>query len=347
MNERLIIRLMEGDRRLPINSLSSDGVMLRNETDATPRGLLFEFDGDSPVTKFRMDRVRTLRDWGPREFKLDVHLSDGNLVVTGVDPRAFPAGRYWFRLKVADLNLPKEKVQVEIPEDGELVRDIPVKKDKRDIRLTGNINSFDGEIRRILQATASRVDGGAASDWLTSHEPRPRRKACLLNLLAKLRTSPTPASPLIGNVQHVFFADVDRAYARVDREFFTRIDALARDPKKPFFAEGSPKSAVHRQLLDRIARFEGDVDKYRLESFRQEGKNSMQAVVAILPDPSRNFYADLDIDLGNPLQDVVGLFIHLGELIDPGKTDHLALRAKLAKNKTIAPFLFYEVVNNS
>lgn len=168
-----------------------------------------------------------------------------------------------------------------------------------------------------------------------------------MNLLAKLRTAPTVTEPLIRQVQHVFFADVDRAFVRVDREFFTRIDALAQDPNKPFFEEGSPKSAVHRQLLDRISAVEGGIDQYRLVSYRQEGANSMQAVIAHHPqDLSRNVYADLDIDLGNPLQDVVGFVVHLGELIDPGRTDHLALRAKLGKNKRIAPFLFYDVVKN-
>ena len=164
MNERLTIRLMEGDRRLAINSVSAEGVMLRNETDATPRGLVLEFNGDSPVTKFRMDRVRQLRDWAPREFKLNISLFDGNLVVTGVDPRALPAGRYWFRLKIADLRLPGKRIQVDLLEDGEKVQDIAVKKDKRNVRLTGNINSFDVEIKRILQATASRLDSLAAAE---------------------------------------------------------------------------------------------------------------------------------------------------------------------------------------
>ena len=346
MNERLTIRLMEGDRRLPLNSVSVEGVMLRNETDATPRGLLFEFNGDTPATKIRMDRVRQLRDWRPGEFKLNINLLDGNLVFTGVDPRAFPDGRYWFRLKIADLRLPSQRIQLDLPEDGEKVHDIPVKKDKRDVKLTGNVNSFDVDIKRVLQATASRLDGLAASDWLTSAHPRARRKACLLNLLAKLRTAPTASAPLINNVQHVFFADVDRAYVRVDREFFDRIDTLAKDPTKPFFDEGSPRSSGHRRLLDRIAQFEGEIDKYRLRSFRQGGSNSMQAVIAVPPEPTRNFYADLDIDLGNPLQDVAGFVVHLGELIDPGRTDHLALRAKLGKNKTILPFLSYEVVDS-
>ncbi|HJQ31472.1 MAG TPA: hypothetical protein VJ866_04820 [Pyrinomonadaceae bacterium] len=348
MNERIIIRLTEDGKNLPINTLSDEGVTLRNETDATPRGLVIEFDQDSPVTKFRMERVRQLRGWDPFVFKLNVQLFDGKLVITGVDPRALPGGRYWFRLKIADLNLPQDRIQIEVPDDGDAKEtEIKVKKDKRDVRLTSAVTAFDGDIKRVVEATASRLDGSAAADWLTSRPPRPRRKACFLNLLAKLRTAPTVSDHLLRNVNHVFFADVDRIYARVDGELFTRLDALARDPSKPFFDEGSPASAGHRRLLDRISPFEGNIDQYRLRSFRQEGRNSMQAVVAVPSDPTRRYYADLDIDLGNPLQDVVGFVIHMGELIDPGKTDHLALREKLGKNKTIAPFLFYEVVKNS
>jgi hypothetical protein len=347
MNERITIRLTEDGKFLPINSLTSAGIMLRNESDATPRGLVLEFDGDTPVTKLRMERVRTLRDWQPLEFKLGLQVFDGKLIVTGVDHRGLPAGRYWFRLKIADLNLPKERIVVSIPEDGEAAKEIKVKKDKRDVKLKSNIAQFDEHVRRVIEATASRLDGGSAVEWLTSAQPRGRRKACLLNVLAKLRTAPTVSDHLLRNVQHVFFADVDRIYARVDGEMLTRLQALARDPSKPFFDEGSPRSSGHRRLLDRISSVEGGVDSYRLQSFRQEGRNSMQAVVAVPPDPTRNFYADLDIDLGNPLQDVVGFVVHMGELLDPGRTDHLALREKLGKNATLSKFLFYDVVKRS
>lgn len=344
MNERLVIRLTEAKRHLPINGLTNDGVMLRNESDATPRALLFEFDADSPVTRFRMDRVRTLRDWNVHEFKLDIHLIDGNLVITGVDSRSLPAGRYWFRLRIADLKLPKEKVFIEIKEDGEVTKELAVGKDKRDIELLGKVATFDSELKRVLESTSSRLDGSAASDWLSDTRPRAARKACVLNLLAKLRTAPTASKPLITEVQHIFYADVDRVYGRVNREFFNRINDLARDPTKPFFDEGSPKSAGHRRLLERIKKFEGQVEDYQLRSFRQEGRNSMQAVIAIPPEPSRNYYADLDIDLGNPLQDVVGFVVHLGELINPGKTDHLALHEKLSKTAALKPFLMYKVI---
>jgi len=48
--------------------------------------------------------------------------------------------------------------------------------------------------------------------------------------------------------------------------------------------------------------------------------------------------------LGNPLQDIQGVVIHIGELLDPGTTDHLSLYKKLAQDSKISPYLFYRVV---
>ena len=348
MNERIIIRLTEDGRHLPINSLTSEGLMLRNETDATHRGFVFEFDGDNPVVRTRMARIRELQGWHPHIFKLELQVFEGNLVVTGVNPRALPPGRYWFRLRISDLNLPGDRIKVDVPDDGDGKAEVKVKKDKRDVRLTGAVTAFDGDIRRVVEAAGSRLDGRAAAEWLTSRPPRPGRKACFLNLLAKLRTAPTASDHLVRHVQHVFFADVDRVYARVDRELHPRLLALSQQSPKSFIEEGSPRSAGHRRLLDRVALIEGGGVEYDLRSFRQAStKNSMQAVVAVPKDPTRNHYADLDIDLGNPLQDLKGFVIHMGELINPGRTNHLDLREKLGKNKTVAPFLFYEVVKNA
>ena len=64
----------------------------------------------------------------------------------------------------------------------------------------------------MLQAPASALDGMAIAAWLESANPRPSRKACLLNLTAKLRTVPAPADPLITDVNSIFFAGTERVY---------------------------------------------------------------------------------------------------------------------------------------
>ena len=348
MNERIRVRLMQNGTQLRINSITQQGVMLNDEEDAWPRGMMLEFDATNFITKSRMDRIRTLRGWDPRQFNLNVQVDSGDLVFSGADHDTLPAGGYWIRLRIGDLVLPKKQSRIDLKTDGEALVQLEAKDDPRTVELTDDVLNFDSEIARVLLSTGTRLDGMSATDWLSSPTRRPRRKACLLNLLAKLRTAPTSSDPLITGVRRIFFCAVDRVFASVDADFYTRLDALARDPKRPFMSEGTPKSASHRDLLTLVSDrgLETNVDRYDLKSFRQEGRPSMQAVVGIPPADfvAGRYYSDIDIDLGNPLQDVEGLIIHIGELVDPGETDHLAMRKQLGDDKRIAPFLYYKVV---
>ena len=52
----------------------------------------------------------------------------------------------------------------------------------------------------------------------------------------------------------------------------------------------------------------------------------MQVVVAIPPPDLPHTYAEFDLDLANPLQDVLGFFVHMGELLDGKPTNHLDMR---------------------
>jgi hypothetical protein len=156
---------------------------------------------------------------------------------------------------------------------------------------------------------------------------------------------PNLAAPLLNLVQEVFLVANDRIHAKVDRKLVDTLQDLADDPARPFFAEGKPHAPIHGRLLtampespDVRARFGG------LTSFRAEGKPSMQIVVAIPPADLPHTYADIDLDLGNPLQDVIGFFVHLGELLDGKPTNHLDLRKPLGKTKAV-DFLYYKVVS--
>jgi hypothetical protein len=152
---------------------------------------------------------------------------------------------------------------------------------------------------------------------------------------------------LITSVNSILFADVDRIYRSVDRDLYKRLSDLANDPHRPVYSEGAPKDAIHKRLLRTLddKGLEPDISVFELQSFRQEGKPSLQTVVATTDSDhqKQSHYADLDLDLGNPLQDVQGFFIHLGEVIDPGKTDHLNVYKKLVKDKSVKPFLYYVV----
>ena len=53
--------------------------------------------------------------------------------------------------------------------------------------------------------------------------------------------------------------------------------------------------------------------------------------------------ADLFVVDGNPLQDIAGFIVHMGELVGGDPTNHLDLRKKLAKTAA-GEFLYYKVV---
>lgn len=343
MNERVRFRLVENGQPLRIMQLDAmEGVTLEGETDTLPRGLTLNFWGANPIMEYRLRRVAQLRGWS--RFKAVAERDSGELILRGVDENALPGGMLRVQLNIADLRTPEMPIDVEVKEDQEITVDVRVQPDARRVVLTGPVSTFDEQIRRVLEDPGSIVEGRPVAEWLEQEGPRPRRKACLLNLMAKLRAAaaPTPKKPLIRTVRSVFFADVDRVYSIVTGEFHALLVSLAEDPKKPFYAEGTPAAAIHQRLLGRAG---ADAASYDLQSFRQEGRPSMQAVVAVPKerDPNRDFYAELDIDLGNPLQDVVGALIHFGEVITPGKTDHLKLHQKLNKGVT-KDFLHYRVV---
>jgi hypothetical protein len=345
MRERVIFRLTQNGDPLYLDSISSEGVVFNSETDAWPRRLTLEFDADSPITRLRMDQVRQNKGWGSKEYKLKLSLQDGALAVTGVDPTTLPAGRYWFRLRIGDLILPNQRLTVAVKENQDALIEVEVCPDPRQVELLLDSPNVDQQIQRVL--AQSELDGLTLTSWLTDPQPRPSRKACLLNLLAKLRAAPDLSETLLRHIHQVFFADVDRCYAAVDGELFDRLKALARRDDQPFSVDPPPLAPVHRNLLRHIRGVESDADKFRLHSFSRRGNDSLRATVAVPPggDSSRRFYAEFDIDLGDQERDFKGFFIHLGEALSADKTDHLKLREKLATDQTVRDFLYYRVID--
>src|SRR5207253_2807853 len=105
---------------------------------------------------------------------------------------------------------------------------------------------FDAQIRTVLESPESSLDGQSIEQWLSSPDTRPNRKACLLNLMAKLRSVPDPRTPLITEVRNIFFAGTERVYCQVNGNLLNRLQTLADDPKRPFYSEGNPTSPMHR-----------------------------------------------------------------------------------------------------
>jgi len=341
MNEAFQLRLRRNGRIWPIDRFSADGIVLNNERDAFPRGFTVEFDARSDVTRYRMNRVRQLKGWQAWQFDLKVGLKDGLLSFAGDDRDSLPGGAYWLRVSIGDLKTPGGRLKLDIDEDQPDARvDVDVAPDPRTVKLR-SFADFDEQILRVLEAPDSALDDLPIEQWLASASVRANRKACLLNLMAKLRTAPDVKAPLIAEVRNITFAGTERIYGQVTAAMYTRLRALANDPGKPFYYEGHPASAMHLKLLDHIeAKQWGNREDYTLHSFRQEGRTCMQVVVAAPSVGTAPFCADMDIDLGNPLEDIDGFVVHMGELAAGGDTDHLALRPDLGKGPT-KDFVYY------
>ena len=339
MNELIEIRCVKAGRRLRVKRQVPGGIEF-DEADPLERtvGVAFEPRGDA--TRERMNSIRRIQGWDPGQFKLKISVEDGSIILRGVNPHALPEGLYRIRLQIEEAKTPGGYRIADVRQDRKTVVEIDVTMDDRSVSV--DLDECDRTIQGVLDA--STIDGVGAVEWLEGTNRRPTRQACLLNLIASLRVRPGVSEPLAGMLEAIFFAGNDRLYAKVDRDLLNTMQELALHPTKPFYAEGRPNAPIHGRLLSAMpeppdvkARFA------ELLSFRGEGKPSMQVVVAVPPADLPYTYAEFDLDLGNPLQDLLGFFVHMGELLDGKPTNHLDLRKVLARTKASA-FLYYDIV---
>jgi hypothetical protein len=148
--------------------------------------------------------------------------------------------------------------------------------------------------------------------------------------MAKLRTTPDGATPLISDPKTVFFAGTDCVCAQVNANLLTRLQALAGEPKKSFYSEAHPASETRRRLLHMIEAHKwGNRGDYVLHSFIQEGSSAMRVAIAAPPVDTDRYCASFHLKPKNQLQDVGGFLIHIGELaVD---TDHRSCTMRLPR----------------
>ena len=338
MNEFIEVRFRKNDRRLRVRRQLPGGIEF-DESDALERTIGIQFTPRNDITRIRMDSVRRIQGWHPGEFKLNLSVENGSILLRGANPHALPEGRYGLRLQIEEATSPRME-NAAVDHDGFAIVDVDLQMDDRTVAV--DLSDIDADIMGVLDR--STVNGMPAVDWLEDETRRPTRRACLLNLMASLRTRPDNGAPLIRLVHDVFMVANDRLYAKVDRKLLDSLQTLAADPKRPFYAEGAPHAPIHGRLLTEMPE-PADVKASfgNLLSFRAEGAPSMQVVIAVPPAGSPHTYADFDLDLGNPLQDVEGFFVHMGELLDGRPTNHLDLRKRLVRTSA-AEFLYYTVV---
>lgn len=324
-------------RELPVTGLEpNEGIVLDGETSAWPLGVALQLVPRSPGTRVQWENIQRKQGWiGARTFGLSMSVRNGRLRFEGIKPRMLPEGTYQVSIFVGGYRFHHRMYEFTIPRDGTAVVMAQDKPDKRRVQLDRDIGEMDKTTLRILEA--SSIDGIGLPDWLRQEHRRDSRKACILNILARLRTPIAGKPPLSEGVKRLIFADVDRVYAELEPRFAGRIQLPDAG-----FREDAVIHSTHLKLL----RYVPNGIASQLHSVREDVPLlSMQLTLALPDEADAPQYADIDIDLGNPFTTPVGFVIHLGELIDPGKTDHLGLYDKL-RNSGCSEFLYYRVAED-
>lgn len=337
MNEFIEVTFRRANKRLRVKRQVPGGIEF-DERDPIERTVGLQLTGRGEATRQRMRRIAQVKGWDLGTFKLNVSVEDGNLMLRGVDADALPEGLYALKVEIEEAECKQVTKNLAIEQDGFDTVVVDVTQDNREVSV--DLDDSDEDIQRVVDA--STIDGLDASDWLQSPDWRPARKACLLNLLASLRVRPLVSAGLIEYILSTFRVFNDRAFMKVDKSLLPRIQELVLDPAKPFYAEGAPTAPIHQRLLADIPAGEKPKFTDGLLSFRGEGKPSLQMVIAVPPIDLAYTYAEFDLDLGNPLQDVLGFVVHMGELLDGKPTNHLDLRTRLAKTAA-KDYLYYTI----
>ena len=342
MNESILIAFKRDAEMVPVTKLHADedegGITLEGETSAFPRGFGLSVVPANAVTKERVWRVQQRLGWlGTRDFKLKVSRQGSRLRVKGFDAKALPAGRYDIELVLSGIRFKKSEFRnIRIQEGGALELTFEEKRPMHRFELNTSVGKFDPETKSILRA--SELDGKPGDRWIQPNvRHRDLRKACLMNILAKLAVVPSRQKPLNTLVRKIFFVEQDRVYAEVAPEFFETV-------KRRFLPKDKTVHSTHERLLEKIP---GSPENYGLRSHRERKGNGSLQVIGAVPkkgtSASRDVrFVDIDIDEANPSFDLSRFFVHFGHLFRSGKTNHLRVRRKIASQT--GDFLYYNAV---
>lgn len=349
MHEKILISFKRNGELVPVTCLVPDrqhgGIILADESSALPRGFRIELSPVPGATAALVANVAQRHGWPPDgPMKLKVSISDGDLQIAGIAKDALPAGTYEFGLRVNGIRLKRaSRRRLSIRADGTARLTHEEKPPKYRFELNETFSRFDDHTRRILDD--SRLDGLAASEWLGPNMlHRDRRKACLMNILAKLRVVPSIESPLSEHVRRVLVIEDNRVYAEVDSQFFPIVSSETLSQKQ-FLKRDVAVHDTHRRLLHRMELSDEDYD---LRSYRENLPSGSLQIVGAAPKEGRGSspqvrFVDIDIDGANPAYDLLRGAIHWGHLMRAHKTDHFKIRQRIARQPA-NDFLYYRAV---
>ena len=172
MNEYIEIRFQRKGRSFALKRQVAGGVEF-DEPDPLERTVGITFDGASAATRERMNSIRRVHGWDPGQFKLEVAVEDGALVLRGVNQHALPEGLYRVKVEIEETKTTRRFTAADVPHDGHAVITIEVELDERDVDV--DLEVCDPMIRGVLDRSV--IDDMAAATWLEDGNRRPTRQA--------------------------------------------------------------------------------------------------------------------------------------------------------------------------
>ena len=273
-----VIQFQRGGNPIPISqfypnaeSAFERGIVLDDESSAFPRPLSLNLFPLDPGTKARWENTQQRKGWVNR-YDMDVTQVGDGIRFEGTDGAPLPEGRYELDLRVGELPFVNPKQTISVPGSGTETVTFDAEPAAQSIRLNTPVEDFDDDPLRILRHDESKLDKLGAVEWLNTRQHQDRRKACLLNILAKLEAVPSRGERLSRLVHNVFHCEMDRIYCAVKPEFFKSVDAT--------FNKDLTIHSTHKRLLARIPGAARE-DEFKLISYRERVPSSMQAVVAV------------------------------------------------------------------
>lgn len=208
---------------------------------------------------------------------------------------------------------------------------------------------IDEEIDRIIDE--STYENKKTLDWLASKDQNndSKKKACLLNILARLAAIDYK---LIKQVESVKHYENNRVHLKVKNGFVYTMQncgCFKKGLRGGFFLR------PHKKLYCTagIDRTERKSKKYKLISFRENRSGYSLQIVTAKPNDTEKYlkYIDVDMDLANPLKVLpFGFLRHFYHIVTRKRVNHLAQKSYdkiYKKSDGTKQFCYFELRENS
>ena len=188
MSSFIVYGSRDGDVPQPLflkTDVNDTGIVVNNQQSAWSRRFGVEMKAKDVGTGQLMKNIQAANGWGD-QFQLRMRPAGMGVEFLAAGDETLPEGEYGFWMHIDGYRRSGGNVIVKSNETAQLTIDLELDEKRR---VVADIENSDPQIKQALE-NSTGIDGGLpAIAWLGFPDRDERRKACLLNVLAKLRPS--------------------------------------------------------------------------------------------------------------------------------------------------------------